>query len=152
MKASGGSSSISGSGGIRLEGDTTFTGDGNLTISHALHNYTDGYGRFATSSITKSGSGTLTLTAANGYTGDTSVTAGTLRLGNGSSNSNLADSANVVIAAGATLHLDFNGTDTVNALSVGGIAQAPGVYSASNSDFIMGAGSLTVLTSAVSGR
>jgi len=150
VNAGSGSSSITGSGGIRLEGDTTFTGDGNLAISHALHNYTDGYGYFAASSVTKSGSGTLTLSGVNDYTGPTTVLAGTLRLGNGSSSSNLADSANVVLADGATLHLDFTGTDTVNALSVGGTGKPPGVYSALNSDFITGPGTLTVLSTPVS--
>lgn len=150
VTVSGGSSSITGSGGIRLEGDTTFTGDGNLAISHALHNYTDGYGYFAATSVTKNGSGTLTLSGVNHYTGPTTVLAGTLRLGDGSSNSNLADSANVLLAAGAKLHLDFNGTDTVNALSVGGVVKPPGVYSASNSDFITGPGTLTVLSTQVS--
>ena len=146
VNASSGTSSITGSGGIRLEGDTTFTGDGNLAISHGLHNYTDGYGYFAASRITKSGSGTLTLSGVNDYTGPTNVLTGTLALGDGSSNTNLADSANVTLAADAKLHLDFTGTDTVNALSVGGVAKPPGVYSASNSDFIAGTGTLTVST------
>lgn len=150
VNANSGNSSITGSGGIRLEGDTTFTGDGNLAISHALHNFTDGFGSFGATRITKSGTGTLTLTAVNSYTGDTSVTAGTLRLGNGSSNSNLADATNVLLGAGAKLHLDFNGTDTVNALSVGGVAKPPGVYSSSNSAFIIGPGTLTVLSTHVS--
>ena len=44
------------------------------------------------------------------------------------------------------LHLNYSGTDTVNALSVGGVAKSPGVYSASNSPFITGSGTLTVLT------
>jgi autotransporter-associated beta strand protein len=150
VNANSGSSSITGSAGIRLEGDTTFTGDGNLTISHGLHNYTDGYGSFPATSITKTGSGTLTLSGVNDYTGPTIVLAGMLRLGNGSSNSNLADSANVLLTAAAKLHLDFNGTDTVNALSVGGVAKPPGVYSSSNSDFITGPGTLTVLSTQVS--
>ncbi|TAE74977.1 MAG: hypothetical protein EAZ65_02680 [Verrucomicrobia bacterium] len=96
--------------------------------------------------LTKNGSGTLTLMASNTYTGPTTVQAGTLKLGNGTANTNLADSANVILAAGTTLNLDYSGTDTVNALSVGGIAKSPGVYSASNSAFITGSGTLTVLT------
>ena len=144
VNANSGNSSITGSGGIRLEGDTTFTGEGNLAISHGLHNSTDGYGSFPATSITKTGSGTLTLTAVCGYTGDTTVAAGTLRLGNGSSNSNLADTSAVVIATGAKLHLDYSGTDIVNALSVGGVAMPPGIYSSSNCSFITGPGTLTV--------
>jgi hypothetical protein len=78
------------------------------------------------------------------------VLAGTLALGNGTSNTNLADSGNVSLAAGAKLHLNFTGTDTVNALSVSGVAKPPGVYSSSNSNFITGSGTLTVLASQIS--
>ncbi len=96
--------------------------------------------------LTKNGSGTLTLTAPNTYTGPTTVNAGTLRLGNGSNNTNLANTADLILAAGAALHLDYSGTDTVDELTVGGIAKSPGVYSASNSPFITGPGTLTVTT------
>ena len=96
--------------------------------------------------LTKNGAGTLSLTAANSYTGATIVNAGTLSLGNGATNTNLADTAGVILAAAATLHLNFSGTDTIHSLSVGGIAKSPGVYSASNSPFITGPGTLTVLT------
>lgn len=96
--------------------------------------------------LTKNGAGTLTLSASNSYTGPTAVNGGTLSLGSGSTHTNLADSAGVVLATGATLNLNFTGTDTVNALSVGGIARSPGVYSSSNSAFITGSGTVTVLT------
>lgn len=96
--------------------------------------------------LTKSGPGTLTLNVSNTYTGPTTVNAGTLRLGNGSSNTNLADSADVIVATGASLHLDYSGTDTIDELTVGGIAKSPGVYSSVNSSFITGPGTLTVLT------
>ncbi len=95
--------------------------------------------------VTKSGTGTWSLARPNSYTGSTTVNAGTLRLGNGSSNTNLADSAAVIIAGAGTLHLNYNGTDTVSALSFAGIARPPGVYSAGNSSFITGPGTLTVL-------
>jgi autotransporter-associated beta strand protein len=94
--------------------------------------------------------GKLVLTTANSYTGDTTVLAGTLSLGNGSSNTHLADTANLMVAAGARLHLNYSGTDTVNALTVGGIAKPPGIYSSSNSTFITGPGTLTVLNTQVS--
>lgn len=96
--------------------------------------------------LTKSGAGTLALTTPNSYTGPTTANAGTLSLGNGTANTNLADSASVILATGATLNLNYSGTDTINALSVGGIAKSPGVYSSSNSTFITGSGTLTVLT------
>jgi hypothetical protein len=50
VNANSGSSFINttnASGGLRLEGDTTFSGDGNLTIGLGLHNYTDGLGFLA---------------------------------------------------------------------------------------------------------
>jgi autotransporter-associated beta strand protein len=96
--------------------------------------------------LTKNGLGTLTLTASNTYTGPTTVNAGTLRLGNGTSNSNLANTADLILAAGASLHLDYSGTDTIDELKVGGIAKSPGVYSSANSPFITGPGTLTVTT------
>lgn len=99
-----------------------------------------------TGALTKSGEGTLTLTAANSYSGPTTVNSGTLSLGNGVSNGNLHDASSVIVASGATLHLNYSGTDTVKALSFAGIARPPGVYSAANSLFITGTGTLTVST------
>lgn len=95
--------------------------------------------------LTKNGPGTLTLTASNNYTGPTTINVGTLSLGNGTANAKLADTAAVILATGTTLNLNYSGTDTVNALSVGGIARSPGIYSAANSSFITGTGTLTVL-------
>jgi len=115
----------------------TLTGTGNGYISKIL----SGPG-----GVSKSGVGTWSLVRANSYTGPTTVSAGTLSLGNGSSNTNLADSSAVIVASGATLHLNYSGTDTVNALSFGGIARPRGVYSAANSPFITGSGTLTVST------
>ena len=97
-------------------------------------------------SLTKLGAGKLSLTATNSYSGNTTVNAGTLSLGNGISNTNLANSSSITIASGATLHLNYSGTDTVNALSFAGIARPPGIYSSSNSPFITGPGTLTVST------
>jgi autotransporter-associated beta strand protein len=94
--------------------------------------------------LTKNGIGTLALTAFNTYAGPTTVSAGTLRLGNGASNTNLANTADVILDAGAALHLDYSGTDTIDELTVSGIAKSPGVYSAANSPFITGPGTLTV--------
>ena len=71
---------------------------------------------------------------------------GTLSLGDGSTHTNLADSAAVRVSHGATLHLNYSGTDTVDALSFGGIARPPGVYSGANSSFLTGSGTLTVST------
>ncbi|MEI6176099.1 MAG: Ig-like domain-containing protein [Verrucomicrobiota bacterium] len=74
--------------------------------------------------LTKLGTGTLVLDKSNTYTGPTSVTAGTLSL----SNSCLADAANVALATGAVLNLNFSGTDTVGKLIVGGVEQYQGMW------------------------
>jgi len=115
----------------------TLTGTGSGYISKILS---------GSGGVNKSGTGTWALVRANSYTGPTIVNAGMLSLGNGSSNTNLADSAAVIIASGATLHLNYSGTDTVASLSFAGIARPPGIYSAANSSFITGTGTLTVLT------
>jgi len=113
------------------------TGSGNGYIAKSLS---------GSGGVTKSGSGTWSLVRPNSYSGATVINAGTLSLGNGFSNSNLADSSSVIVASGATLHLNYSGTDTVNALSFAGIARPPGIYSSSNSPFITGPGTLTVST------
>ena len=82
----------------------------------------------AKSHLTKVGAGTLTLTRAhmNTYTGDTTVEAGTLSI----DAAYLADTADVILTADATLNLDFVGTDTINALFIAGDAQVPGTWGA----------------------
>ena len=67
--------------------------------------------------LTKSNSGTTTLSGANTYTGTTTISAGTLELSGGSA---IADTGHVQIAdvAGATLHL--NADETIGSLAGGG--------------------------------
>jgi autotransporter-associated beta strand protein len=66
-------------------------------------------------SVTKTGGGMLTLTGANVYTGTTTVSEGTLRLGTGGS---LSSSSVVTIANGATF--DFGATQQ-NLTTIGGL-------------------------------
>jgi autotransporter-associated beta strand protein len=107
-------------------------------------------------SLTKSGVGTLTLSAANTYSGDTTVSEGTLTLGNPNANN---ESSTVNIAASATLELKFDETggpvtDTVKKLFIGGVQQNAGVYKATDNvtdsgtpiSQITGPGTLTVTT------
>jgi fibronectin-binding autotransporter adhesin len=94
----------------------------NITIGQALLNGTGGGG------LTKNGSGTLTLTGANTYTGNSVVNAGTLRLGPAHAGSGTITAASgatagflsagsglsvavpsVTAASGASLQFDFTG-------------------------------------------
>jgi autotransporter-associated beta strand protein len=107
----------------------------------------DGAGSGGTTSVShvsKVGTGTLTLSGLNTYTGDTTVQEGTLRI----TNSYLADMADVLIADGATLNLDFTGDDVIDSLYLNGVPQTPGLYGmgAMGASFFAGAGRLQVTT------
>jgi autotransporter-associated beta strand protein len=95
-----------------------------------------------TAGLTKAGAGTLLLTAANSYSGNTTVSGGVLEI----SQASLATNSTVTIASGATLQLDFSVTNTVAALVLNGVSQPLGVYKAGNSSpYIAGSGSLLVV-------
>lgn len=91
---------------------------------------------------TEGGSGSVYTLANNNYSGNTTVTGGTLVL----QQATLATNSDVVVATGAVLKLDFGAvTNTINSLKLGGVSQNPGVYDAtSGAPFITGAGSLLV--------
>jgi len=64
--------------------------------------------------LTKQGTGTLTLSGVNTYTGDTDVQQGTLALSHDTSNNNIATSPLVRVAQGATLDVTgLNGSQLV---------------------------------------
>ena len=102
--------------------------------------------------LTKNGSGTLTLTNDNTYTGDTTVNVGTLQI----AKPYLANASAVIIGATGKLDLNFDEsggavTDAVATLTINGIPQAPGVYGATgsgattfNDTNFAGVGTLTV--------
>lgn len=102
----------------------TFDTNGNVVILSAP------VGDGLTGALKKAGAGTLTLASAPTYTGDTVVNAGTLAVNQES----FANTADVSIANGATLHLNFTGTDTVNELFIGGQRQARGTWGSLSSD------------------
>jgi len=87
-------------------------------------------------SLTKIGDGTLTLSGVNQYSGNTTVSAGTLTLENADDPSNANpgnDASSIRIASDATLNLTYTGTDKVAGLIIGGAPLADGVYGKSGS-------------------
>jgi autotransporter-associated beta strand protein len=90
-QASGGTGTIALNGAGTLLGNTTVETVQNTTFGGAVG------GAF---SLTKSGAATLTLTAANGYSGATEITDGTLAIGTGGS---IANSSQVIVGANSTL-------------------------------------------------
>lgn len=103
---------------IDAGGATIDTGGFNGTISTNLLAGTVSGG------LTKEGAGTLSLTGANTYSGDTVVAGGTLSV----SQAFLADDSSVTIVAGATLDLQTGDTDTIGTLTIGGMVAAGGTW------------------------
>jgi autotransporter-associated beta strand protein len=125
--------------------------------------------------LMKKGSGTLSLIGANTYSGGTIIRRGTviaridkalgsgnvdlaasgvnLTLQGGTTNNYISDNATLNLVTGARVNLNFNGTDLVGGLILGGIAQtAAGTYGGANShanfkfdNFFSGAGTLTLV-------
>ncbi len=92
--------------------------------------------------LTKQNTGTLTLSGANTYTGNTTVNGGTLEI----VQPTIPTYATVSVTNGAVLQLDFAVTNMVTNLVLNGVSQASGVVynSANSSPYITGAGSLLV--------
>jgi autotransporter-associated beta strand protein len=99
-------------------------------------------------SLVKSGTGALTLTGLNSYTGDTTVSSGTLVL----SQATLADTSAVSIGSGAVLNLPHGQVDVVKSLVLNNVAQAAGTYTVANSGgLITGTGSIQVISGGSTG-
>jgi autotransporter-associated beta strand protein len=135
---------------IDSSGTQVQLGNGTLTVGHAASTSFDGV-ISGSGGLVKQGSGTLTLSGAMTYTGNTTVNGGTLKLGNGSSPSDLADNADLILTPGAMLGLNFAGTDVIDELWLDGNRMPVGVYSAA-SGFITGTGTLTVTNGPTSGN
>jgi autotransporter-associated beta strand protein len=103
----------------------------------------------AISSLTKVGSGTLTLTGLNTYTGNTTVEDGTLSI----NSAYLANAADVLLSTGSILDLNFAGTDVIDSLYIDGLSVATGTWGAPgnlgathHSPLLSGTGILSVST------
>jgi autotransporter-associated beta strand protein len=99
-----------------------------------------------TGSLTKTDSGTWSLTGANTYSGDTTVNGGTLSL----SSPSLDNASSVIIGTtpGATLNLNFTGYDIVSGLQINGSGPLPaGAYNSSHpayGSYFTGSGTVVV--------
>jgi len=137
--------SLSGSGGAIGNYHATTpasltVGSDNASTSYAgvLRN-----GDVAPLALVKTGTGTLTLSAAQTYTGNTTVAEGKLLL----ASPYLADSSTVTIAAGAVIELNTGAPDIVGSLVLGNVTVPTGTYNSSHPTYgayFAGTGSLVV--------
>jgi autotransporter-associated beta strand protein len=133
---------------VTLASNSSIGGSGDIIIDAVVAESGGSY------SLTKLGTGIVTLGGVNTYTGATAVEGGTLRI----TKPYLANASDVTISSSAKLDLQFDEsggevTDTVNTLTLGGVQQPAGIYGASgsgatvvNNDRFAGPGTLTVLT------
>jgi autotransporter-associated beta strand protein len=137
----------SAAGGVTLSGMITGVG-GLTTVSDATYTLS---GANTYSGGTTIGAGTVIANADGALgTGNVSLTAGsiTLTLQNGATQNYIGDSATLSYVSGDTINLNYSGTDTVNGLTVDGVAQGPGTYGAgsTNPDGVFtGAGFIVVV-------
>ena len=140
-------------GGGPLGGNVTL-GSATLTLGGDNGNNTFAGVISGTGGLTKIGSGTQMLSTASTYSGETLVSAGTLRL---TQNNSLSNSSAVRLVTGAALNLNFSGTDTVERLYIDGTEQAPGIWGGTGSSapnksaLITGGGLLSVLNGVSAG-
>lgn len=118
---------------VQAGGAVIDTNGFNITIADSLE-HDSALGATADGGLTKNGAGTLTLTAANTYTGKTTVAAGTLALSGAGS---VASSPWIEVKSGATLNVTAvtGGTQTISNQVLSGTGSVTGTV-------VIGAGSI----------
>lgn len=84
--------------------NVTFGGAGDIVVADAI---STGNG-----SLTKEGSGKLTLTGTNSYSGPTSITGGSLQVGNNGTTGSIANTSSVTVGSGSSLIVSRSGLVT----------------------------------------
>jgi len=111
--------SLAGTGQVRANAAHTLTTGGDDTDTTFSGTLTS----VGTISLVKEGTGTFTLSGNNAYTGDTTISNGTLRIGDGGTSGTLGDNSNTSVAAGAVL--EINRTDATG-YGYGGVLSGNG--------------------------
>ena len=119
---------------IGADQELVIQGNANIVINSAIQDSASG-----SSSLLKLSTNTLTLTANNGYTGATTVSAGTLALGDGTTNGSLA--GNVSVGTGATFTMN-----TADAQTHGGAITGAGSFTKTGAGTLTLSGSNSVAT------
>lgn len=130
-------------GATTLSGNAIFNlnKNGNANINVSLGAVSESGG---VRSLTKSGTGVLTLTTANTYSGDTTVSAGTLAF---SSSATVSSSPTLLIASGAVLDASaLSALTLANAQTLKGSGTITGAVSVANGSVLAPGSSVGVLT------
>ena len=145
LDASGtGALNLSGTAAIATgAGSKTLTLTGTNTGANTLAGIVQDNSPANKTSLAKSGAGEWILSGNNSYTGDTTVTTGTLSI----TTPFLAASSAVRLTTGAVMDLNFSGSNSIAELYIDGSPQGPGTYNSGHlalGSFFTGGGSLTV--------
>jgi fibronectin-binding autotransporter adhesin len=121
----------------------TFQGLGNIAVSGVIENG----GAGGSLGVIKNDAGTLTLSGANTYTGNTTVNGGVLVI---TQDDVLDDASTLTLESASSLNLTHAGTDRVASLVIAGNPQANGVYTFGTGKIQVGDGATPFQTWATS--